>query len=350
MAFSFSRSPANMATDRAKGKVTALSSIFPEEEALKASKRVQETIADRQRQLDEVQTFIADNNNLIKLVQILPDELHHDIMVPFGKAAFFPGRLIHTNEFLVFIGEGYYVERTSKQTVDILKRRGKALESQVGSLEAMMQDLKAEASFFETTAAEAREGYVEIREDYIDEDSEGSLQRQDVPETSGADGVSRSLGDDEYARMMSRLDELEKEELAAESVEELDEDETDLDLQPPEDERRDTGKYNDGGLKIEHFQDSQKGVYSGDKVLRQSISNKYDEDATTSHGQVPYQMSKPDAGRQMSKPVTDSLKAFPGSIIERTDNLPNNPIQQATARPSAVQSSKPVSRFKMQRK
>lgn len=55
----------------------------------------------------------------------------------------------------VLLGEGYYAERTSKQAVEILKRRGKALDSQVDSLKAMMDDLKAEASFFDATASEA---------------------------------------------------------------------------------------------------------------------------------------------------------------------------------------------------
>lgn len=53
------------------------------------------------------------------------------------------------------MGEGYYAERTSKQTVEILKRRGKVLDSQVDSFKAMMKDLQAEASFFNTTASEA---------------------------------------------------------------------------------------------------------------------------------------------------------------------------------------------------
>lgn len=54
----------------------------------------------------------------------------------------------------VLLGEGYYAERTSKQTTDLLKRRGKALESQVNSITAVMQDLKAQASYFDATAAE----------------------------------------------------------------------------------------------------------------------------------------------------------------------------------------------------
>ena len=52
------------------------------------------------------------------------------------------------------MGAGYYAERSSKPTVDILKRREKALESQVESLKAVMHDIKAEASFFDATAAE----------------------------------------------------------------------------------------------------------------------------------------------------------------------------------------------------
>ncbi|KAG4927418.1 hypothetical protein JHK82_053190 [Glycine max] len=74
-------------------------------------------------------------------------------MVPFGKATFFPGRLIHTNEFLVLLGEGYYAERTSKQTVEILQRRGKSLDSRVDSLEANIKDPEAEASFLNATAS-----------------------------------------------------------------------------------------------------------------------------------------------------------------------------------------------------
>ncbi|GAB2262964.1 hypothetical protein Droror1_Dr00003961 [Drosera rotundifolia] len=342
------------AAAKSKGTMTPLSSIFPADEALKASIRVQEAIADRRRQVDEVKAFVADNNNLINLVQRLPDELQHDIMVPFGKAAFFPGRLVHTNEFLVFIGEGHYVDRTSKQTVDILKRRGKVLESQLDSLEAIMQDLKSEASFFQTTAVEAAEGLVEIREDYIDEDSEETNQSQYVSAASGAvKGSSPPDDDDEYARLMSRLDELEKEELATESMEDLDESDLDLDVQYLEN----TGKKKVEQVEIEIFQHNKNGA----KVLQHSITGKSPQGATTSQVQsslqsilrskneVQGQMPKP-VGRLLPKPSTDSLKAFSGSIIERTSNLPNNSIQETPAQPSGEQPSKPVSRFKMQRR
>ncbi|MCH95303.1 RNA polymerase II subunit 5-mediating protein-like, partial [Trifolium medium] len=80
-----------------KGTVIPLDSQFPAEEVHKATKLVQDAIAEKNNELHRLQGFLNDNNNLINLVQKLPEQLSHD--VPFGKAAFFPGRLIHTNEF-----------------------------------------------------------------------------------------------------------------------------------------------------------------------------------------------------------------------------------------------------------
>ncbi|XP_058217687.1 uncharacterized protein LOC131328797 isoform X2 [Rhododendron vialii] len=206
----------------AKGTVTSLSSLFPAEEVHEASKRVQDTISEHRKDLDKLRDFTADNASLISLVQKLPDQLHHDIMVPFGKAAFFPGRLIHTNEFLVLLGDGYYAERTSKQTIDLLKRRGKALESQVNSITAVMQDLMAQASYFDATAAEVAEGLVDITEEYIEETSVEKVSKAD-PNVSEADSMNALTEEEEFAKLMSKIDELEKEELAEES----DEDEND---------------------------------------------------------------------------------------------------------------------------
>lgn len=41
------------------------------------------------------------------------------------------------------MGEGYYADRTSKQTVEILQRRGKSLDSQVDSLQLMINNLNS---------------------------------------------------------------------------------------------------------------------------------------------------------------------------------------------------------------
>lgn len=65
----------------AKGTVTALSSLIPAEDAHKAATRVQDAISEKQRELELLRGFISENANLINLVQKLPEELCHDVMV-----------------------------------------------------------------------------------------------------------------------------------------------------------------------------------------------------------------------------------------------------------------------------
>lgn len=64
-----------------KGTVTSISSLYPVEEAQKAAKRLEEALAENAEELNRVKEFIADNTSLINLVQKLPEDLHHDIMV-----------------------------------------------------------------------------------------------------------------------------------------------------------------------------------------------------------------------------------------------------------------------------
>ncbi|PSS05701.1 RNA polymerase II subunit 5-mediating protein [Actinidia chinensis var. chinensis] len=380
-----------------KGTVTKLSSLFPVEEAQKAAKRVEETIAERQKELNLVGDFIADNRGLINLVQKLPDELHHDIMVPFGKAAFFPGRLIHTNKFLVLLGEGYYTERTSKQTVDILKRREKALESQVESLKAVMQDLKAEASFFDATATEVAEGLVEIREEYIDNASPEKV--------SEAGSMTALTEDEEYANMMSKFEEFEKEELAEESDNECDEDEeyghmiskfdkleevelaTKLFSKCNEDEniKLDFGHYrseysfdqkhrNSEGHQLNSPPKQSKDAQAiGEELpskhaFQRDLCNQFEDSKLQS---VSEDVSPSDQSYELTQSISiekasvlpevkeniqaephSKNKAFTGSIVEHTHNLEMKPREQttATSQSTTTQTSKPVSRFKMQRR
>ncbi|CAL9049651.1 uncharacterized protein LOC135582396 isoform X1 [Musa acuminata AAA Group] len=387
----------------APGTITSLETLFPPDEAQKATRRVEEAIADRRNELLRVQGFVSDNSSLINLVRTLPEELSHDIMVPFGSAAFFPGRLVHTNEFLVLLGEGYYAERTAKQTMEILQRRGKALEGQVESLKATMVDLEAEAKFFDSTAAEAAEGLVEIREEYVEE-SEKKAPGSDSLD-SKRDDMQMPDEDEEYARIMARLDELEKEELEdgstsdADNEENLAGDEVEDDETGDEDEDAESSSsFSTSDLKHEILEIKHKsehpvqkargqgqemlgsivskqigGIteqpltdqpFSGDSKMQfpavahsfsnsgQSISK---EVSRSSSSDAKFSFSKIEdssnsTSRQISDRVSSGHKAFTGSIIEHDLGLP--PIQSAKSnlgQASVSSSSKPVSRFKMQK-
>ncbi|KAJ4845601.1 hypothetical protein Tsubulata_005733 [Turnera subulata] len=398
------------------GTVTPFASMFPVEEARKATERVEEAIAEKHKEMEKIKHFIADNNALINLVSKLPDELHHDIMasltnylgliVPFGKAAFFPGRLVHTNEFMVLLGEGYYAERTARQTVEILKRRGKGLDSQIESLKANIKDLRAEASFFDATASEAAEGLVEIREDFVDENAtetasnskSGNFPLLCLPGKmylSDERGQPSNTGeDDEYARMMARLDELERQELEAEGADE--QNKAEVGNESGKDEEMDADESNDESSEDEQMEETestnksdeneQMGAAEGNghthdhsqgkakfsqlpfhtyseiskvqrkPILRDSkvevLSNNYQNqlDIGDQPNAIPMSITEDSRKNQTSshEQTVTSSKDVIGSIVERTHNLQTT--SATSTQSSASQPSKPVSRFKMQRK
>ncbi|KAJ6683387.1 hypothetical protein OIU85_007107 [Salix viminalis] len=336
-----------------RGTVTPFASMFPASEAQKAAKRVEEKIGEKQKELDSIKEFVTENTSLITLVSRLPDELNHDIMVPFGKAAFFPGRLIHTNEFMVLLGDGYYAERTAKQTVEILTRRGKTLDSQVESLMANMKDLKAEASFFDVTASEAAEGLVEIREDYVEEKYREKHSKSDDKNND----KKVEFEDDEYARIMSRLDELEKEELEAEA-EEVDAKD---DVEQPDaaenndesdtDEQTDAAENNDESETDEQTDAAESNSESHDNTQPQAklsirkpqqqktagaLSNKYlpQQNITDTSNVL---MQTPKSGFDSSKLL--HMQAFTGAIAESADTDSTNSRQQAVTSSQAITGS-----------
>ncbi|XP_057792847.1 uncharacterized protein LOC131009498 isoform X2 [Salvia miltiorrhiza] len=325
-----------------KGTVRELSSIFPAEEAQKASMRVQETVAERRRELEKLRSFMDDNTSLINLVRKLPDETHHDIMVPFGQAAFFPGRMTNPNKFLVLLGEGYHAERSAKQTVEILKRRGKALETQIESLNAVMEDLKLEASFFDNTAHESAEGVVEIREDYVEDEEAPSgtaptsgNKRSDSAPPLEVDNGEAAVEDEEYARILARMAELEKEEEEAEEANGSDEVKQ---LQNEQDKtlRRDSTDQEVRSIPAATREAplvSKEGASHGDHPARSNVVENKD-------------FRPPQDEKKILSPFPASNSAFTGSIVEHAHNVGGNAPQQQ----GGVRSSKPVSRFKMQRK
>ncbi|KAF8411137.1 hypothetical protein HHK36_003676 [Tetracentron sinense] len=393
----------------AKGTVTSLASIFPVEDAQKAAKHVHDTIADRQTELDSVNGYIADNTNLVNLVQRLPDELSHEVMARHKVIGLF---LVLSKVWIylqVLLGEGYYVERTSKQTIEILQRRGNILDSQVDSLKAMLLNLKAEASFFDATAAEAAEGLVEIREDYIEENSTERLSNQ--AGLSEEDTLEVSAEGDEYARIMSRLDELEQEELAAESLNKEDEDEEAEDnfgcstsqhsfdhcmtssedhqlrnlLQQSKDKSTSAKKsLNEnhtqqnlaaqstfGGLMVHRVpkDESSRGknlaynVNEPNPMEKPLLFPESKEKVQSGHISE-IEVSEDNSTGRPSKtgtdsykacflhvPICDHVQAFTGSIIEHTRSIQTNPVGQTAASSQLTESrpSKPVSRFKMQK-
>jgi unconventional prefoldin RPB5 interactor 1 len=56
----------------------------------------------------------------------LPDKLSYDVMVPVGSKALMRGKMVHTNEILVCLGDGWFVKRSAKEAAEICDRRIKS--------------------------------------------------------------------------------------------------------------------------------------------------------------------------------------------------------------------------------
>ncbi|XP_024008827.1 RNA polymerase II subunit 5-mediating protein homolog isoform X3 [Eutrema salsugineum] len=397
-----------------KGTVTPIASLFSEEEARKAAIYVEEKIGEKREAMNRLQQFVDENANLINLVAKLPDQLHHNVMVPLGKLAFFPGRLIHTNEFKVLLGENYYADRTSKQTIGVLSRRDKTLQSQIRSLKAEIEDFQTEASFFTATASEAAEGLIEIREDYVEEDSSPTVLQSGAKEPSDLPGGETAVGeveDDEFARIMSRLNELEmEEEQEGEDGDDRDE-KHDSPIEIEEESEHDMVKGIRGETDHNKFMEQETGVSVPKKASGHSSSirePRYSEPRSKgkvievlpekqpykdiddllncigpktqylpkedqTRGGIPQQnagtwrdfqatsavsrakpktnvvgQQKIESPIQKPEPKSETNKAFTGLIVEHDHNLQTNTHRQMQS--SGSQPSKPVSRFMAQRR
>lgn len=66
---------------------------------------------------------------------ILPDKLSHDVMVPIGSKALMRGKMVHTNEILVCLGDGWFVKQSAKEAAEICDRRIKLCDNMLKDLE-----------------------------------------------------------------------------------------------------------------------------------------------------------------------------------------------------------------------
>jgi len=67
--------------------------------------------------------------------------------VPFGSLAFMPGKLIHTNEILVLLGDNWFAERSASQAIEIIKRRQQSIEENIKSVKNEIDYFSSQLNF-----------------------------------------------------------------------------------------------------------------------------------------------------------------------------------------------------------
>uniref|UniRef100_A0A8D3AF24 Protein phosphatase 1 regulatory subunit 19 n=1 Tax=Scophthalmus maximus TaxID=52904 RepID=A0A8D3AF24_SCOMX len=165
-------------------------------------------------------------------LKTLPDQLSYDIMVPFGPLAFMPGKLVHTNELTVLLGDNWFAKCSAKQAQKIVDHRMKHVKSESDDLTKTMKNFEARVGFVkDLEKISGVKDYVDIREDVRPDDTAITKGRQrlalkpnskpkldailDLKEEdeendgeSGYGGSGKGIVSEE--ELWARLDELEK--------------------------------------------------------------------------------------------------------------------------------------------
>lgn len=193
---------------------------YIDREALQQGERswraqLQEALEAQRSLLDTVSSTLEGNAALCDVVTELPQRTSHRVMVPLGRRAFMPGRLVHTNELLVHLGGQTYAERTAAQTAAILARRMETLEGEAARCREEVQRLEQQLSVGADVAVNEA-GLIEIQETY-DEAVHGRAASATVPSQPAAilmsDAKQRATqaepDDDELDAMLARMEALE---------------------------------------------------------------------------------------------------------------------------------------------
>ncbi|XP_056137623.1 unconventional prefoldin RPB5 interactor 1 [Lampris incognitus] len=171
-----------------------------------------------------------DYEALTDRLNTLPDQLSYDIMVPFGPLAFMPGKMVHTNEVSVLLGDNWFAKCSAKQAQKIVDHRKKYVKNELDGLLQTKKNFEARVGFtkdLEKMSASTG-NYVDIREEVGNSEAvtKGSHRVAHKPnskpkmdavldlEEEGENGGGG--GDGEHRKVMSeeelwaRLDELER--------------------------------------------------------------------------------------------------------------------------------------------
>ncbi|KAM6223149.1 unconventional prefoldin RPB5 interactor 1 [Rhynchocyon petersi] len=108
-----------------------------------------------------------DYNALQERLRTLPDKLSYNIMVPFGPFAFMPGKLVHTNEVTVLLGDNWFAKCSAKQAVGLVEHRKEHVRKTIDDFKKMMKNFESRVEFTEDLQkmSDTAGNIVDIREE-----------------------------------------------------------------------------------------------------------------------------------------------------------------------------------------
>lgn len=90
---------------------------------------LQERVESVREQLAQLQAQVERYDAVADTLAELPKKLSHRVMVPLGKRAMAPGKIVRSNEVLAHLGDDYFSWRSAPQAVEAIERKKKGVES-----------------------------------------------------------------------------------------------------------------------------------------------------------------------------------------------------------------------------
>ena len=163
--------------------------------------------------------FKLDYKALDERLTTLIHRTTHQIMMPVtgSNVAFMPATIRHTNEILVYLGEGYFVERSTLQAKEIIKRKIEKCDKMIDGLNQEKKQIENWLNITHQLKSEGDSDFVEIIEEY---DEEKERQWREEHKKRVREHKERSKLSDESLinECKQRLDELESEEYESEHL------------------------------------------------------------------------------------------------------------------------------------
>lgn len=159
--------------------MAAVGEVVASDSSAVSLERAMRATAERQAEIDaellRLRQCLSDYNSLQRDLAALPERVDHPILVPHGKMAMFPGKLIHTNEVFVLLGDNYFALRSAQQASQLAGRRAEWVTPQIESKSKEAELLREQAEQLQAmhSITAAQQGTFEIREEYnSDEESD----------------------------------------------------------------------------------------------------------------------------------------------------------------------------------
>ncbi|CAO3612736.1 unnamed protein product [Cunninghamella blakesleeana] len=157
------------------------------EQLSKWSSHIEQSKDQLKNEVDCWQGYIDEYDALSKQLETFADETIRPAMIPFGKLAFMPGKFLHTNEIMVYLGNQYYVERSTKQAIKIIENRKQGIEENLRLVQAQWNAVKMKSESVDSNLFPSSEGYneeglpiMEIREELPTTETSSSSSNHDA--------------------------------------------------------------------------------------------------------------------------------------------------------------------------